>query len=300
MVFQDYALWPHLTALDNVAFALRRRRLPRAECRARAASMLDAGGAGRVRPALPERAVRRAAAAGGAGPGADRGHRADPVRRAAVQPGRRPARADAGGDLLAGPRGRRDHRLHHPRPGRGVRAGGPHRGARGGRAGAGGHARGRLQPPGDPVRGPVHRAGRANCGSGWRRTAATARWRSPRPTRRRRAAARAAAGRPPDGGPALRPGDEALLAIRPTGVFLAHDRGGRAAPDRAGGRRGVPRPGLRVRHRPARPRPAAPASSPGTGPTGATRWACASTRSGCHLFPADDSGTSAVREYASA
>jgi iron(III) transport system ATP-binding protein len=41
MVFQDYALWPHLTALDNVAFALRRRRLPRSECRARAATMLE-------------------------------------------------------------------------------------------------------------------------------------------------------------------------------------------------------------------------------------------------------------------
>jgi iron(III) transport system ATP-binding protein len=41
MVFQDYALWPHLTALDNVAFALRRRRLPRSECRTRAATMLE-------------------------------------------------------------------------------------------------------------------------------------------------------------------------------------------------------------------------------------------------------------------
>ena len=41
MVFQDYALWPHLTALDNVAFALRRRHLSRAECRARAAVMLE-------------------------------------------------------------------------------------------------------------------------------------------------------------------------------------------------------------------------------------------------------------------
>jgi iron(III) transport system ATP-binding protein len=41
MVFQDYALWPHLTAQDNVAFALRRRRVSRASCRARAMEMLS-------------------------------------------------------------------------------------------------------------------------------------------------------------------------------------------------------------------------------------------------------------------
>ena len=40
MVFQDYALWPHLSAKDNVAFALRRRNLSRAECRTRAIQML--------------------------------------------------------------------------------------------------------------------------------------------------------------------------------------------------------------------------------------------------------------------
>jgi iron(III) transport system ATP-binding protein len=40
MVFQDYALWPHMTVLDNVAFALRRRHLPRSECRAQAMVML--------------------------------------------------------------------------------------------------------------------------------------------------------------------------------------------------------------------------------------------------------------------
>src|ERR1700677_5120111 len=46
MVFQDYALWPHLSARDNVAFALRRRRLSRAECRSGAQQMLGRVGLG--------------------------------------------------------------------------------------------------------------------------------------------------------------------------------------------------------------------------------------------------------------
>lgn len=41
MVFQDYALWPHLSAHDNVAFALRRHRIPRQEARRHALEMLD-------------------------------------------------------------------------------------------------------------------------------------------------------------------------------------------------------------------------------------------------------------------
>ncbi|HWB22866.1 MAG TPA: ABC transporter ATP-binding protein [Gaiellaceae bacterium] len=40
MVFQDYALWPHLVARDNVAFALRRRGLTKPARRAQASSML--------------------------------------------------------------------------------------------------------------------------------------------------------------------------------------------------------------------------------------------------------------------
>jgi len=53
MVFQDYALWPHLTARDNVEFALRRRRLGRAQGRVRAGAMLERVGLGALADRYP-------------------------------------------------------------------------------------------------------------------------------------------------------------------------------------------------------------------------------------------------------
>ena len=41
MVFQDYALWPHLTALGNVGYALRRRKPTADQARARSLEALD-------------------------------------------------------------------------------------------------------------------------------------------------------------------------------------------------------------------------------------------------------------------
>jgi iron(III) transport system ATP-binding protein len=41
MVFQDYALWPHMTALRNVEFPLRQLRMSHAQTRQRASEMLE-------------------------------------------------------------------------------------------------------------------------------------------------------------------------------------------------------------------------------------------------------------------
>ena len=41
MVFQNYALWPHMTVFDNVAYGLRRKRLPSEDIRRRVLAALD-------------------------------------------------------------------------------------------------------------------------------------------------------------------------------------------------------------------------------------------------------------------
>ena len=53
VVFQDLRLFPHLTALDNIAFGLRCTGIGRTEARARARTFLDSVGAGHVADQLP-------------------------------------------------------------------------------------------------------------------------------------------------------------------------------------------------------------------------------------------------------
>ena len=52
-VFQDYGLWPHLTALDTVAYPLRRRGVRREAARAQAQQILDRLGIGTLADRKP-------------------------------------------------------------------------------------------------------------------------------------------------------------------------------------------------------------------------------------------------------
>ena len=127
MVFQNYALYPHMTVFENMSFGLQAQALSEGGDQA-------AGRRGRAHPrhhraARPQAqaALRRPAPARGHGPR----HRAQPegvpVRRAAVEPRRQAARADAHRDQEGAPAGAHDHGLRHPRPGRGHDAGRPRR-----------------------------------------------------------------------------------------------------------------------------------------------------------------------------
>ena len=68
MVFQNYALWPHLTVEKNVAFGLEERKIPKAEIDRRVTEALARGSARRARSAQNSRNVRRPATASRPGP----------------------------------------------------------------------------------------------------------------------------------------------------------------------------------------------------------------------------------------
>jgi ABC-type ATPase involved in cell division len=54
MVFQSYAIWPHMTVFDNVAFPLRVKNLARSEIEARVGEVLVQIGLCRIRTARRE------------------------------------------------------------------------------------------------------------------------------------------------------------------------------------------------------------------------------------------------------
>src|SRR5262245_36785836 len=118
MVFQSYALYPHMSVYDNLAFGLRLRKVPRKEVDERvrrAAKTLQIDEFLKRKP----RALRRPAPAGRDGP-RDRARAAGiPDGRAALEPGREASRADAGRDPPAPAEARCHHDLRHARPSRG-------------------------------------------------------------------------------------------------------------------------------------------------------------------------------------
>ncbi len=140
------------------------RRVPAEDAQGRGgrAETPRAGGGGHPRPRGPARpqagaALGRSAPAGGARPG-DRAPAAGvPHGRAALEPRRQAARADARRARRAAPPAAGDDRLRHARPGRGDDDGRPHRHPRPGRAPAGRPAPGRVRAPGEPLRRPLHR-----------------------------------------------------------------------------------------------------------------------------------------------
>ena len=159
MVFQSYALWPHMTVLGNIGYGLRLRGVPRR--RGAAAGRRDADAPQPLGPrgAQGHEPLRRPAPARGARPRARDRPAAAAARRAAVEPRRQGARAAAPRDQGAAepPRLHRDPR--HPRPRGGDDHGRPHRGdgCRPHRPGR--HAEGGLRPAELALRRELHGRG---------------------------------------------------------------------------------------------------------------------------------------------
>ena len=119
MVFQNYALYPHMSVYDNMAYGLRNRGVAQGRDRGARGGSRALLGIDAVPRAQAARAVRRPAPARRHGPR----HRARaagvPVRRAAVEPRRQAARADAHRDPPPAQPAEGHLDLRHPRPGRG-------------------------------------------------------------------------------------------------------------------------------------------------------------------------------------
>ena len=119
MVFQNYALYPHMRVYDNMAYGLRNRKTPKDEIDKRvreAARMLEIE---HLLDRKPRAALRRAAPARRDGPRDRAPAEGVPVRRAALEPRRQAARLDARRDPQAAEGARHHLDLRHARPARG-------------------------------------------------------------------------------------------------------------------------------------------------------------------------------------
>ena len=188
MVFQNYALYPQLSVAENMGFALKQQGVPKEERRARVQETARDPRSRAVSRSQAQAPVRRAATARGDGARDRAAAGRVPDGRAALQPRRQAARADADrGGRAAGAPGR-DDRVRHARPGRGHDDGPSGRGPEGRGAAAvrrAGHA---LPRAGQPVRGRLHRvAGDESRRPGGGAAAAAGRRRSSRSTRPPRA-----------------------------------------------------------------------------------------------------------------
>ncbi len=121
MVFQNYALYPHMSVYQNMAYGLKIKEMAKDEIERRvqkAAKILELGTflAAPAAPALGRPAPARVAM----GRAIVREAGGVPVRRAAFQPRRQAARADAARDQAPAARARRHLDLRDARPGRGA------------------------------------------------------------------------------------------------------------------------------------------------------------------------------------
>ena len=181
LVFQSYALWPHKTVFDNVAYGLSLRKVGGDDIRGRVDTALKNLGLGQLGDAPAAPALRRPAAARRDRARAGLQPAGDPDGRAAVQPRRQAARGGARVAARADPEDAAVGAGGHARPERGDGDVGPHPAAQQRRDRAAGHAAGdvrprprRCSPPTSWAATTASRARSARCAAAPRASAAKA------------------------------------------------------------------------------------------------------------------------------